>query len=131
MTKWDFYSIFQDEMIELGIESQEVLSAETFMLVWRREYPQLKIPRHNTLSSCDQCITLKASARSFPRGTLEHVVHTGKMKRHLQQVRDERREQTTRDQAAAFNPETTWTVTTDFMQDFLMPWLSKRPKTWY
>jgi len=118
-------------MKDIGMEIIDIPSPETFFFVWRRDFKPLKIPRYNTLGACDMCITLKSNTRKYIRSTIEHSLARQKMRKHLVQVRDEHKKQTLRDQSAAINPEISWTITTDFMQDFMMPWITKRPKSWY
>jgi hypothetical protein len=59
MAKDDLFVQMQDEFLEAGMTSLEIPSSQTFHHVWRTDFPQLKIPCHNTLGVCDMCSLLK------------------------------------------------------------------------
>jgi hypothetical protein len=131
MSRSDFFSMFEDEMKEIGKEEEDIPSQGTFNQVWRTQFRHLKIPRHNTLGGCDTCIQLKTAMRDAERGSKLKRAKKSQFKAHMDLVRKERREQTVRDQSANLDPSQSWTITTDFMQDIYMPWKCKRPKSWY
>ena len=97
--------------------------------MWKNNFPTLKIPRYNALGACDKYLQLKLAKRKSI-GKPEHVNAATALSTHLATVREERKLQTIRDQDATAFPYLTWTVTTDFMVDLALPWLSTRPKKW-
>lgn len=130
MAKDDLYVHMREEFQDLGMTPLEIPSPQTFLHVWRTQFPQLKIPRHNTLGVCDVCALLKKDIRSLPSRSPESQNLKGAFKAHLVQVRDERHAQIQRDQSASSYPRDSWTITTDFMQDLFQPYLCHRPKSW-
>ena len=120
-----------EEFKEDGVLGDEIASVETFKYVWRKKFPQLVIPRYNTLGGCDVCLGLKMQKRQFSAGSGEHRNIKNKLNQHLSTVRKEREEQIRRDQQATHNPRMHWTITTDFMVDMALPWLATRPKGWF
>ena len=131
MHKYDLYDLFVWELKDTkGQKQSELPSYETFLQVWRTDFSYLKIPRHNTLGSCDQCLLLKSQMGNYRKGSVEYQNIRQLLKKHLAQVCRERVEQTIRDQGGANFPHLTWTVTTDFMQDLFLPWFPTNPKSW-
>jgi hypothetical protein len=48
----------RDEFLEAGMTPLEIPSPQTFCHVWRTDFPQLKIPRHNPLGVHNICSLL-------------------------------------------------------------------------
>lgn len=131
MHKYDLFDLFLWELKHtMDRQDSEMPSYDTFLMVWREDFPHLKIPRHNTLGSCDTCLLLKSRLENYRKGSIEHLNIRTLLKKHLAQVCRERVEQTIWDQGAANFPHLTWTVTTDFMQDLFLPWFPTNPKSW-
>jgi hypothetical protein len=130
MAKDDLYVHMREEFQDQGMTPLEIPSPQTFLHVWCTQFPQLKIPRHNTLGVCNVCSVLKKDIQSFPPRSPESQNLKGAFKAHLVQVRDERHTQIQRDQSASSHPRDSWTITTDFMQDLYQPYLCHRPKSW-
>ena len=132
MHKYDLYDLFLWELKHVTDRPKaEMPSYETFLMVWRNDFPHLKIPRHNTLGSCDTCLLFKSQMGNYRQGSIEHQNIRKLLKKHLAQVRRERVEQIIRDNGATNFPHLTWTITTDFMQDLFLPWFPTNPKSWY
>lgn len=131
MTRDDLFVQMREEFMEAGMSPLEIPSPQTFRFVWRTNFPQLKIPRHNTLGVCGTCLDLKQEIRSLASRSLEQQNLKGAFKAHLYQVKSERHAQIERDQSAAAFPQDSWTITTDFMQDLFQPYLHHRPKSWF
>jgi hypothetical protein len=124
MAKDDLFVQMRDEFLEAGMSPLEIPSPQTFLHVWKNEFPHLKIPHHNILGVCDTCSLLKKDIRSLPARSLERQNLQAAFKAHLVQVRNKR------DQGVASFPRDSWTITTDFMQDLFQPYLCHRPKSW-
>jgi hypothetical protein len=130
MAQDDLFVQMQDEFLEAGMSPLEIPSPQTFLHVWRNEFPHLKIPCHNTLGVCDTCSLLKKDIRSLLARSRERQNLQAAFKAHLVQVRNERHAQIERDQGAASFSRDSWTITTDFMQDLFQPYLYHCPKSW-
>lgn len=117
--------------MEEGLNPLEIPSPQTFLHVWRTQFPHLKIPRHNTLGVCGTCLQLKEDIRRLPSRSPTQQNLRAAFKEHLWQVKQERHAQIQRDQSAASFPVDSWTITTDFMQDLFQPYLCHRPKSWF
>jgi hypothetical protein len=117
MAKDDLFVRIRDEFLEAGMTPLEIPSPQTFHHIWRTDFPQLKIPRHNTSGVCDTCSLLKKDIQSLLAQLLERQNLQTAFKAHLAQVRKEKHAQIERDQGAASFPQDSWTITTDFMQD--------------
>jgi len=130
MTKNDLYGHFKEECKEANMDLADIPSVETFRYVWKKCFLKLKIPRYNTLGACNRCEQLKLEKKAA-RGKPEYGNACAELSKHWTQVREERKFQTIRDQDAATFPHLTWTLTTDFMADLAIPWVSTRPKNWY
>jgi hypothetical protein len=102
----------------------EILSPQTFLHVWRTEFPQLKIPCHNTLGVCNMCSLLKKTFTSLERQNLQTA-----FKAHLVQVRNERHAQIEKNQGAASFSRDSWMIATNFMQELFQPYLCHCPKS--
>ena len=129
MTQYDFYGHFKKECMEANMDPSSIPSLETFRYVWRNSFSHLKIPRYNTLGACNVCETLK-QAKNKLKGRPEYENAAQELSKHWTMVREERKLQTIRDQDSARFPHLTWTVTTDFMADLVLPWVCTRPKKW-
>lgn len=130
MARSDLYMFMKQEFLEADRDPMDIPSLETFLYVWRKQFDHLKIPRYNTLGSCDVCLKLKTAMGNYRKGTSEYRNLRGILNDHIINARLERRQQVVRDQDSANYPEISWTITTDFMQDLYMPWLAKAPKSW-
>jgi hypothetical protein len=86
MHKGDLYVHMRDEFWEAGVDPLDIPAPQTFLYIWRTTYPQLKIPRHNTLGVCDTCCSLKESMRSLSCHSKERGNLQGAFKEHLSQV---------------------------------------------
>ena len=111
MHKSDLYEFFQLELKEMDNSDEEIPSIETFLFTWRNDFSHLKIPRHNTLGTCDTCHQLKTVRNSLKRNTVEFN-NIRNLLSHLSQVRQERVAQTIRDQTSNSYPTQSWTVIT-------------------
>jgi hypothetical protein len=131
MTKDELYVHMAEELTGTGLSFLDMPSIETFRLIWKSKFPQLKIPRYNTLGTCDVCLKFKLDLGCLRKISPEYGNLNSAFKLHLVTVKNERRQQMMRDQEAADHPMDSWTITTDFMQDFFMPFLACRPKSWY
>jgi hypothetical protein len=59
MAKDDLYVHMREEFQDQGMTPLEIPSPQTFLHVWCTQFPQLKIPHHNTLGVCDMSSVLK------------------------------------------------------------------------
>jgi hypothetical protein len=98
IAKDDLFVQMQNEFVEAGMSPLEIPSPQTFLYMWRTEFPHLKMPRHNTLGVCDTCSFLKKDIRSLPARSAEWQNLQTTFKAHLVQVRNERHAQIERDQ---------------------------------
>ena len=131
MTKVDLYELMLEEFEEECLAEDEIPSVETFKFVWRSKFQTLVIPRYNTLGGCDVCLGLKMQKRQFSSASGEYRNIRDKLNQHLKNVKLEREAQVLRDQTSTHNPRMCWTITTDFMVDLALPWLSTKPKGWF
>jgi hypothetical protein len=131
MTRDDLFVHRREEFTDAGMSPLEIPSPQTFHYVWRTNFPQLKIPHHNTLGVCKTCSDLKQEIQRLPARSLEQQNLKGAFKAHLYQVKRERHAQIERDQSAAAFPQDSWMITTNFMQDLFQPYLYYRPKSWF
>jgi hypothetical protein len=120
----------RDEFLEARMTPLEIPSPQTFHHIWRTDFPQLKIPCHNTLGVCNTCSLLKTNIWRLLARLLEKQNLQTAFKAHLVQVRKKRYAQIERDQGATSFPQDSWTITTDFMQDLFQPYLCHCPKSW-
>jgi hypothetical protein len=131
ITRDDLFVHMREEFTDAWMSPLEIPSPQTFRYVWRTNFPQLKIPCHNTLGVCKTCSDLKQEIWRLPARSLEQQNFKGAFKAHLYQVKRESHAQIERDQSAAAFPQDSWTITTDFMQDLFQPYLHHRPKSWF
>lgn len=59
MSKDELYVYLVAELEDSGTSTPDMPSIETFLHVWRKDFPHLKIPRYNTLGSCGDCLMFK------------------------------------------------------------------------
>jgi hypothetical protein len=53
------------------LEEEEVPSWETFQEIWKSKFPELKIPKYNTLGACDKCTQIKNHQEAFQKNSPE------------------------------------------------------------
>lgn len=116
--------------LKLRLPAEDIPSLELFNNTWTKKFPELKIPKFNTLGACDTCTRIKNTQEAFSRRTGEWENLRKEQVAHLNQVRLERTAQMERDQTASSFPHVQWTITTDFMQDLYLPWIINKPKGW-
>lgn len=113
------------------LEDYQMPSFSTFIKVWQENFANLRAPRYNTLGGCDECLQYKSLLIDTPTGSPEWRNVNFQLKSHQNQAKLERTEQRVRDQSSSEFPHLSWTITTDFMQDFPLPWVGNRPKGWF
>jgi hypothetical protein len=68
------------------LDPLDIPAPQTFLYIWQTTYPQLKIPRCNTLGVCNTCCSLKESMRSLSYHSKERGNSQGTFLEHLSQV---------------------------------------------
>lgn len=133
MKKQDLFYFMISELRENPtiMNDKDYPSIDTFLSVWLDNFSELKIPAWNTLGTCDFCLYYKLELVKYKKTTQQYDILKMKYNEHLKQVKQERIKQKERDNYAVSYPETSWTITTDLMQDLFLPWLPTGPKSWW
>lgn len=127
LRKIDLYEECIDSLSQLYAAS-DLPSMTTFLRVWRKDFPFLKIPRVTRLGKCDTCVTLKEkilSSTGKARDKLidEKVWH--KRKCHL-----ERSRMAVLHGRSISHPDEWTCICTDWSNPHYMPHVGEQPKGW-
>ncbi|KAL3697378.1 hypothetical protein R1sor_011454 [Riccia sorocarpa] len=90
LSKAEVYDYYKTEMMT-GREgySTKLMSLQSLTLYWRRYYPLVTIPKHNTFTGCDLCEQMKHDRDTEPPGRKKDEAVLG-LKLHRQQQGEER-----------------------------------------
>ncbi|KAL3684786.1 hypothetical protein R1sor_002808 [Riccia sorocarpa] len=90
LSKAEVYDYYKTNMLRgrIGV-STKVMSFQSLTLYWRRYYPLVGIPKHNTFTGCDVCEQMKHDCDSEPPGTKKDEAILG-LRLHRQQQGEER-----------------------------------------
>jgi hypothetical protein len=86
------------------LEEEEIPSWETFQETWKSKFPELKIPKYNTLGACNKCTQIKNHQEAFRKNSPEWNNLRKELCDHIKQVRKERMAQQTRDSTSVSFP---------------------------
>ncbi|KAL3692063.1 hypothetical protein R1sor_005714 [Riccia sorocarpa] len=90
LSKAEVYDYYKTDMLRGRIgDSTKVMSFQSLTLYWRRYYPLVGIPKHNTFIGCDVCEQMKHDRDSEPPGTKKDEAILG-LRLHRQQQGEER-----------------------------------------
>ncbi|KAL3691369.1 hypothetical protein R1sor_005020 [Riccia sorocarpa] len=90
LSKAEVYDYYKTDMRRSRIgDSTKVMSFQSLTLYWRRYYPLVGIPKHNTFTGCDVCEQMKHDRDSDPPGTKKDEAILG-LRLHRQQQGEER-----------------------------------------
>ncbi|KAL3689029.1 hypothetical protein R1sor_015338 [Riccia sorocarpa] len=90
LSKAEVYDYYKTDMLRGRIgDSTKVMSFQSLTLYWRRYYPLVGIPKHNTFTGCDVCEQMKHDRDSEPPATKKDEAILG-LRLHRQQQGEER-----------------------------------------
>jgi hypothetical protein len=70
------------------LEKEEIPSWETFWETWKSKFPELKIPKYNTLDACDKCTQIKNHQKAFRKNSPEWNNLHKELCDHLKQMKE-------------------------------------------
>jgi hypothetical protein len=83
MTRDGMFVHVREEFMDARLSPLEIPLPQTFYYMWRTNFPQLKIPYHNTLGVCKTCLDLKQEIWRLLARSLEQQNSKGAFKAHL------------------------------------------------
>ncbi|KAL3685445.1 hypothetical protein R1sor_003467 [Riccia sorocarpa] len=90
LSKSEVYDYYKTDMLRGRVgDSTKLMSFQSLTLYWRRYYPLVGIPKHNTFTGCDVCEQMKHDRDSEPPGTKKDEAILG-LRLHRQQQGEER-----------------------------------------
>jgi len=117
--KYDIYFAFKEKLL-LTTNDKHIPMYNTFLTVWRNDFPKLLIPKKNRLGTCDICVELANNSKSLSIDT--HGLWSQQRRDHLRLVRLERDENTRRIVNSRAYPNLVTVIGIDRMNAIKLPW---------